>query len=91
MATHPGDDLAAVARGPQVRPEFTVHRLNGEGMARAEIIAMAFSDLLGTLEMLCGPVGREMAVVRTKLEEASFFAKKAMASRRENQQPPDEA
>lgn len=42
---------------------------------------MPLSDdaCLEKLVVLC-PAGREMALVRTKLEEASFFAKKAMAS-----------
>jgi hypothetical protein len=59
--------------------EFTVHMLNDEGKKNARAIAEAFDELLTKLEALC-PVGRELALVRTKLEEASFFAKKAMAS-----------
>jgi len=68
------------------RPEFSVHMLNELGKIRAGEIAAGFSNLLNELEEICGYDGREMAIVRTKLEEASFFAKKAMAVQRINQQ-----
>jgi hypothetical protein len=58
---------------------FTVHMLNEAGKAKAIAIAAAFDDLLTKLEPLCAP-GRHAALVVTKLEEAAFFAKKAMAS-----------
>ncbi len=64
--------------------EFKVHMLNDAGKALATGIANAFDDCLSNLEMLCGKDGREMAIVRTKLEEACFFAKKAMASNPNN-------
>ena len=64
--------------------EFTVHMLNDDGKAKAKAIAEAFDTCLNTLlEINPGP-SREMSIVRTKLEEASFFAKKAMASMPEN-------
>lgn len=67
--------------------EFTVHMLNENGKAKAHGIAMAFDSLLTDLEKnYCGSDGRHFAVVRTKLEEAAFFAKKAMAVRHENQE-----
>jgi hypothetical protein len=59
--------------------EFTFHLLNDAGKAKAVEIAQAFDGLLSRLLDLCPP-GRELAIVRTKLEEASFFAKKAMAN-----------
>lgn len=65
--------------------EFQIHMLNGDGKAKAGAIAEAFDDCLNRLLELC-PQGREMAIVRTKLEEASFFAKKSMASLPENQE-----
>jgi hypothetical protein len=69
--------------------EFEVHILNEVGIAKARAIATAFDDLLENLKNICGfPLvvnGREMSIVRTKLEEASFFAKKTMAEVPENQ------
>lgn len=63
--------------------EFQVHMLNEGGKAKAQAIAETFDACLNKLTELC-PAGRELALVRTKLEEASFFAKKAMASSPEN-------
>jgi hypothetical protein len=64
--------------------EFEVHMLNETGKARARAIAEHFDALLaflttGPSEAICPP-GRETSILRTKLEEACFFAKKAMAS-----------
>ena len=64
--------------------EFQVHRLNEAGMKSAQDIAQAFDECLEKLLVLC-PDGRALAIVRTKLEEAAFFAKKAMASLPGNQ------
>ncbi len=58
---------------------FSVHMLNQLGKSKAGEIAVAFHELLEHLESIC-PSGRELAIVVTKLEEACFFAKKAMAS-----------
>ena len=63
---------------------FKVHRLNDQGMAEAKVLEEAFASFLGDLEDICGESGREMAIVRTKLQEASFFAKRAMAMNPEN-------
>ena len=64
-----------------IRKEFSVHMLNEHGKEIAGRLAEEFTVFLNRLETLCGMDGREMSIVRTKLEEASFFAKKAMASR----------
>lgn len=66
--------------------EFTVHMLTDQGKAKAKEIAEAFDTCLEKLLVVCPP-GRELAIVRTKLEEAAFFAKKAMASTPENATP----
>ena len=64
--------------------EFQVHVLNEAGKAKANAIAAAFDELLDKLLKINPDPTREMSLVRTKLEEASFFAKKAMACEPEN-------
>ncbi len=66
-----------------MRQEFQVHILNDKGIEQAKELGEAFSDFLDKLETLIPQAaqvnGREMALVRTKLQEASFFAKRAIA------------
>ncbi len=62
------------------RKEFQVHLLNEAGKTKAMDIADAFTKLLDDIEQICGTEGREIALVRTHMELASFYAKKAMAS-----------
>lgn len=66
-----------------MRQEFQVHILNDNGIEQAKELGEAFSDFLDKLEKLIPQAanvnGREMALVRTKLQEASFFAKRAIA------------
>lgn len=59
-------------------PAFEFHRLTLEGFKKSERIAIAFDNLLERLKEDV-PAGREFAIVKTKLEEACFFAKKGMA------------
>jgi hypothetical protein len=83
-----------------INNEFQVHILNEDGIERAKQLAATFDAFLEQLKKLClhdqqkyGGIllagnaynGREFAIVRTKLEEASFFAKKALAMLPENQ------
>jgi hypothetical protein len=65
---------------------FEVHKLNATGIEKAKTIAKLFDELLATLSDECRAEGREFALVRTKLEEACFFAKKAMAKNPLNQE-----
>jgi hypothetical protein len=68
---------------------FAVHMLNEKGRLKATRIALAFEGLLTSLEEVVeGEISREMSICRTKLEEACFFAKKAMAMQEANQEPP---
>jgi hypothetical protein len=79
-----------------INKEFTVHLLNAKGIEKAKTLAARFNDLLNELTgegsiagsaALASPYpSREMSLVRTHLELASFYAKKAMASVPENQQ-----
>lgn len=63
---------------------FQFHKLNDAGIEKALAIAKAFDDCLYQLRTVC-PDGREFSIVKTKLEEACFFAKKSMAIQLENQ------
>jgi hypothetical protein len=65
--------------------EFEVHILNDGGIAKAKEMALAFDELLAKLDPLMPVSSRYRSLVCTKLEEASFFAKKAMAVLPENQ------
>jgi hypothetical protein len=67
-----------------LNPEFEVHMLNERGIERALNIAADFDLLLNSLAEVL-PKGRELSIVKTKLEEACFFAKKGMANQPENQ------
>lgn len=65
---------------------FKFHKLTPRGQEKAKLIAQHFDELLQRLLTTEGPggpslvpAGRLQALVITKLEEASFFAKKAMA------------
>lgn len=66
---------------------FEVHLLNDQGKKKATQLQVLFGDFLKNVEEVIGPIGqggREMAIVRTNLETASFYAKRAMAMKSEN-------
>ena len=73
-----------------MHPIFQVHMLNENGINRANRIAQLFDNLLMDISEYIGD-SRESAIVKTKLEEACFFAKKAMANKPENQKESDAA
>lgn len=64
--------------------EFSVHILNDSGIEKTNAIKNLFNSFLSELENLCIQ-GREFSIVKTKLEEACFFAKKSMATNLSNQ------
>jgi hypothetical protein len=64
---------------------FAVHKLNEDGLQRAKNLANEFDSLLTKVAEMV-PEGREMSIVKTKLEEACFFAKKGMAKDKKNQE-----
>jgi hypothetical protein len=67
-----------------MRAEFQVHLLNDQGLAKATELGEIFSEALSKIESLV-PAGRERALVVTKLQEASFFAKRGIAVDPSNQ------
>lgn len=62
----------------KVDSAFEVHILTDDGKNKARNLAADFDELLEKVKAVC-PEGRELSLVRTKLEEACFFAKKGMA------------
>jgi len=68
-----------------MRPEFQVHLLNAQGLNRAKELGEVFSDALDNIEVLI-PAGRDRALVITKMQEASYFAKRAIAADPANQE-----
>jgi hypothetical protein len=68
-----------------IRPEFKVHMLNASGKAKAENLALHFSQLLDVVES-SGVTGRALALVKTNLETACFNAKRGIAELPENQE-----
>lgn len=79
-----GGSAASPAR-QTVNPEFQVHRLNEQGLRRADNIAIAFDNLLNEIKRSTPEDGWEMSQVRTHLEQACFYAKKGIAKQPENQ------
>lgn len=65
--------------------EFKVHLLNEDGIKKAKKLALMYDQFLTKLLKTIGGPSRELSIVKTKLEEASFFSKKCMASKEENQ------
>jgi hypothetical protein len=61
-----------------IDPLFSFTVMSEEGRAKSQQIAEAFSKLLYDLEDILPGNSREFAIAKTKLEEASFFAKKAL-------------
>lgn len=59
-------------------PLFDSKRLNDDGVRNVAEVRAAFDALLAKVETLT-PSGRELAIVKTKLEEACFFAVKGIA------------
>jgi len=78
-----------------MNPLFGYHRLNVAGTEKAKQIAEQFDTLLHSVSALLPapgagggsqtPGAREFAICKTKLEEACFYAKKALALDPENQ------
>jgi hypothetical protein len=61
-----------------INPLFKSRTLTEAGQQHAEDIRLAFTQCLERVSVYLQD-GREMSLVRTKLEEASFYAIKALA------------
>ncbi len=62
---------------------FKIYTLSEIGDKAVADVTDAFKDLLATLEDVC-PEGRELAIVRTKLQEAFLFAVESACADPEN-------
>jgi hypothetical protein len=69
-----------------IDPLFKGTALSNEGLDKAVGIGEAFTKLLQVLDEVC-PKSREFSIARTKLEEASFYAKKSLTNYEGNRQP----
>ena len=67
-----------------IDPLFSSTKLSEEGLTKTARIREAFSSLLYTLEDNCPNANREFSIMRTKLEEASFYAVKSLRNTEEN-------
>ncbi len=64
---------------------FEVHMLNEDGKRKAVQLADSFIQLSNYIDSITDDC-RERSICKTKLEEACFFAKRAMAIKKENQE-----
>lgn len=69
----------ANSSNPKICDEFKVHILNEQGIEVVKKIADLYNQLLIDIMDRVTP-SRELSIVKTKLEEACFFSKKAAAS-----------
>lgn len=67
-----------------VREEFVWHELSDAGIKQCLLVKQAFSELLTKIEALV-PGGRELALVKTKIQEASHWANQGVASSKMHQ------
>jgi len=63
---------------------FDDRQLNVKGFARVQNIGHAFDTLLCVIEAAL-PEGRQLSIVKTKLEEACFYSKKGISLQPEYQ------
>lgn len=85
------NDTAVQLKEPMERPIddlFKVHRLNPAGIAAAQELARDFTELVRKCEAVAGvATSRELSLVKTHLQEASYSAKRALAMNPAFQEP----
>lgn len=67
-----------------INPLFSSVKLNEEGLAKVSTIRIGFTSLLDELESILPGNSREISIIKTKLEEASFYAVKAVRNYKGN-------
>jgi hypothetical protein len=66
---------------------FEFHTLNDEGKRHSQWVREEFQRTLDRLTSVLGEGTRETAIMKTKLEEAAFYAQRALALDPRNQAP----
>ena len=64
---------------------FSTVALSAAGIEAVNVIRDQFTYLLENLDIILPGNSREISIIRTKLEEASFYAVKAVRNYKENQ------
>lgn len=60
------------------RAEFCSYKLDDSEYRKAQEVRRLFSEHLDKLEQIIGTTGRELAIAKTKLEEACMFSVRAV-------------
>lgn len=63
-------------------------RFNESGLLKSQEVRLAFGNLLAFVTSKCGGSsgGRELALVKTNLQQAAFWAQKSIAESSENRE-----
>lgn len=73
-----------------IDPLFQPHNLNTAGVDTIRSVYRTFTSALHNLESAVGKEGREMAIVRTHLQEACMMAVRGVAVQEQYQQKKEE-
>ena len=67
-----------------IDPLFSSTLYSRAGLEKHKIISEEFTRLLHSVEELLPGGSRELSIIKAKLEEAAFYAKKALRNYKEN-------
>lgn len=65
--------------------EFETQQVNPSGLSKIRDVRIALNQALNEILHICPEPSRELSIARTKLEEAGFFAVKAVCLDPKNQ------
>jgi len=68
-----------------IDPLFSTVQLSFEGLRKVNTLRESFTEMVEIIEAILPGYSREISIIRTKLEEASFYAVKAVRNYKENQ------